>query len=74
MGLVAWMLIRTILFSIIGNTVYKWFAKTKMGIWFDNKMSNLLTKVTGKVQHLEINENNEDGNSPSGTGDKSSKS
>ena len=74
MGLVAWMLIRTILFSIIGNTVYKWFAKTKMGIWFDNKMSNLLTKVTGKVQHLEINENNEDDNSPSGTGDKSSKS
>ena len=74
MGLVAWMLIRTILFSIIGNTVYKWFAKTKMGIWFDNKMSSLLTKVTGKVQHLEINENNEDDNSPSGTGDKSSKS
>ena len=74
MGLVAWMLLRSILFSIIGNTVYKWFARTKIGIWFDIKVSKLLTKVTGKVQHLEINENNEDDNSPSGTGDKSSKS
>ena len=73
MGLVAWMLIRTILFSIIGNTVYKWFAKTKMGIWFDIKVSKLLTKVTGKVEHLEIMDDNENGRSPPRTGDKSDK-
>ena len=73
MGLVVWMLIRSILFSIIGNTVYKWFARTKMGIWFDKKVSKLLTKVTGKVEHLEILDDNENGRSPTRTGDKSDK-
>ena len=74
MGLVLWILIRSILFSIIGNTVYKWFARTKMGIWFDKKVSNLLTKVTGKVEHLEILDDNENGRGSPKTGDKSSKS
>ena len=73
MGLVLWMLIRSILFSIIGNTVYKWFARTKMGIWFDKKVSKLLTKGTGKVQHLEIMDDNENGRRPPRTGDKSDK-
>ena len=73
MGLVAWMLLRSILFSIIGNTVYKWFARTKIGIWFDIKVSKLLTKVTGKVQHLEIMDDNENGRSPPRTDDKSDK-
>ena len=73
MGLVAWMLLRSILFSIIGNTVYKWFAQTKKGIWFDIKVSKLLTKVTGKVEHLEIMDDNENGRSPPRTGDKSNK-
>lgn len=76
MGLVAWMLLRTILFSIIGNTVYKWFARTKTGVWFDKKVHNLLTKVTGRVEHLEIMDDNENGRSPNGNrtgGDKSDK-
>ena len=63
MYLFAWMLIRTILFSIIGNTVYKWFSKTKMGKWFDNKMTNIMSKVTSKVEHLEIKDDNENGSS-----------
>jgi|TARA_B110001454_G_C12389739_1_gene296239 hypothetical protein len=54
MGLIAWMLIRTILLSIIGSTVDNWFARTKIGIWFDKKVSNLLTHITGKVQNLEL--------------------
>ena len=76
MGLVAWMLLRTILFSIIGNTVYKWFARTKTGVWFDKKVHNLLTKVTGRVEHLEIMDDNENGRSPNVDrtgGDKSDK-
>jgi len=76
MGLFAWMLLRTILFSIIGNTVYKWFARTKTGVWFDKKVHNLLTKVTGRVEHLEIMDDNENGRSPNGDrtgGDKSDK-
>jgi hypothetical protein len=74
MSLVLWMLLRTILYSIIGNTIYKWFARTKMGIWFDKKVSNFLTKITGKVEHLEILDDNENGRSSPRTGDKSSKS
>ena len=76
MGLFAWMLLRTILFSIIGNTVYKWFARTKTGVWFDKKVHNLLTKVTGRVEHLEIMDDNENGRSPNGNrtgGDKADK-
>lgn len=63
MGIFAWMLIRTILFSIIGNSVYKWFSKTKMGIWFDNKMQKIMSIVTKKVETLEIQDDNENGHS-----------
>ena len=73
MGILFWALLRSIIFSCIGNSFYKWFARTKMGIWFDKKMSNLLTKVTGKVEHLEIMDDNENGRSPSRTGVKSDK-
>jgi len=65
MTLFAWMLIRTILFSIIGNAVYKWFSKTEMGKWFDNKMENIMSTVTSKVEHLEIQDDNENGSSAS---------
>ena len=76
MGILFWALLRSIIFSCIGNSFYKWFSKTKMGIWFDKKVSKLLTKVTGKVEHLEILDDNENGRSPNGNrtdGDKSDK-
>ena len=50
MGVLFWMLARTILFSMIGNSFYKWFSKTKWGIWFDKKFSSLLNKVTNKEE------------------------
>ena len=34
--------------QLIGKSFYKWFQKTKWGIWFDKKMSRFLDKVTGK--------------------------
>jgi len=64
MGLFAFMLLRTILFSIIGNSVYKWFSKTEMGKWFDKKMEMIMSTVTKKVEHLEIKNDNENGSSP----------
>ncbi len=73
---IIWKILLAILMSTIGNSFYKWFAKTKMGIWFDKKVSKLLTKVTGKVEHLEILDDNENGRSPNGNrtdGDKSDK-
>ena len=48
MGLFGWMLLRTILFSIIGNSFYKWFQTTKWGIWFDKKLATFMNKVTDK--------------------------
>ena len=48
MSILFWMLLRSMLFSVIGNTFYKWFAGTTWGIWFDYKVQLLLDKVTGK--------------------------
>ena len=48
MGVLFWMLARTILFSMIGNSFYKWFSTTKTGKWFDKKLSDIMNKVTNK--------------------------
>ena len=48
MGILFWMLLRTILFSVIGNSFYKWFQKTKPGIWFDKKLDKMLSKIMRK--------------------------
>ena len=48
MGIIFWMLLRSMLFSVIGNTFYKWFAGTTWGIWFDYKIQVTLDKVIGK--------------------------
>ena len=49
---IVWKLLLAILMSTVGNSFYKWFAKTKMGKWFDKKMENIMSKVTSKVEHL----------------------
>ena len=56
MGILFWALLRTVIFSIIGNTVYKWFIKTKYGIWFDMKMNTLLNKVTKNERKAQLNQ------------------
>ena len=48
MGIMFWMLARTIIFSMIGNSFYKWFSGTTWGIWFDMKMKSVLNKVHNK--------------------------
>ena len=60
---ILWRILLAILLSIVGNSFYKWFAKTKMGKWFDKKMENIMSKVTSKVEHLEIQDDNENGSS-----------
>ena len=61
---IIWKLLLAILLSTVGNSFYKWFAKTKMGIWFDKKMEKIMSTVTKKVEHLEIQDDNENGSSP----------
>ena len=54
MGILFWMLLRTIIFSMIGNSFYKWFAGTSWGIWFDAKMKSVLNKVTHKEAQAQL--------------------
>ena len=48
MGIIFWMLLRSMLFSVIGNTFYKWFTGTTWGVWIDYKVQITLNKVIGK--------------------------
>ena len=67
---ILWRILLAILLSVVGNSFYKWFSKTKMGKWFDNKMTNIMSKVTSKVEHLEIKDDNENGSSAPRESDK----
>ena len=48
MGVLFWFLLKSIISSLIGQSFYKWFQKTKYGLWWDAKVSTLLNKVTNK--------------------------
>ena len=51
-----WLIILTlksILSSIIGSRFYQWFKNTKMGVWFQVKMDNLMEWVA-KRYDIEI--------------------
>ena len=48
MGLLFWFVVKAIISSLIGKSFYKWFQKTKYGLWWDTKMSNILDRVTNK--------------------------
>ena len=48
MGILFWALLKSIIFSCIGNSFYKWFSKTKIGIWFDNKLARMLNIIVRK--------------------------
>ena len=54
MGIMFWMLARTIIFSMIGNFFYKWFSGTTWGIWFDMKMKSVLNKVTQQEEKAKL--------------------
>ena len=54
MGILFWMVMRSIIFSMIGNTFYKWFSGTTWGIWFDMKMKSVLNKVTQQEEKAKL--------------------
>ena len=45
--------LKSILSSIIGSSFYQWFKNTKMGVWFQLKMDNLMQWVA-KRYDIEI--------------------
>ena len=70
MGLLFWFVVKSIISSLIGKSFYKWFQKTKYGLWWDTKMSNILDKVTNKHDEagsnkvqLDMFDNNKSGKS-----------
>ena len=40
--------LKAILSSIIGSSFYQWFKNTKMGVWFQVKMDNLMEWVANR--------------------------
>ena len=40
--------LKSILSSIIGSSFYQWFKNTKMGVWFQVKMDNLMEWVANR--------------------------
>tara|TARA_Y100000389_G_scaffold136644_1_gene134184 strand:+ start:1560 stop:1799 length:240 start_codon:yes stop_codon:yes gene_type:complete len=40
--------LKSILGSIIGSSFYKWFEKTKFGIWFQQYVDNSLQYIANK--------------------------
>ena len=40
--------LKSILSSIIGSSFYQWFQKTKMGIWFQQKIDNFMQYLAVK--------------------------
>ncbi len=54
MAVLFWFLAKSILSSLIGKAFYKWFITTKYGVWWDNKITALLNKVTRKHKAAEL--------------------
>ncbi len=44
-----WILIRVILLNIVASAFWMWFKDTKIGVWFQRKVDNLLTTVAKKA-------------------------
>lgn len=48
-----WLIVRSIFSSVIGSTFYQWFAKTKVGVWFQAKVDHFLEYLATKY-NIEI--------------------
>lgn len=45
--------LKSILSSIIGSSFYQWFKNTKMGVWVQKHVDNLMSWVADRY-HLEV--------------------
>ena len=52
--------LKSILSSIIGSSFYQWFKNTKMGVWFQVRLDNLMEWVA-KRYDIEIASREENG-------------
>ena len=43
-----WFLIRSILSAVLGSQFYKWYASTKLGIYFQNRIDQFMEYISNK--------------------------
>ena len=43
-----WFLIRSIVSAVLGSQFYKWYASTKIGIYFQNRIDQFLDYIADK--------------------------
>ena len=43
-----WFLIRSIVSAVLGSQFYKWYASTKIGIYFQNRIDQVLDYIAEK--------------------------
>ena len=43
-----WFLLRSILSTVLGSQFYKWYASTKLGIYFQNRIDQFMEYVSTK--------------------------
>ena len=48
-----WFLIRSIVSAVLGSQFYKWYANTKIGIYFQNRIDQFMEYVSNKY-HIEL--------------------
>ena len=48
-----WFLIKSILSAVLGSQFYQWYASTKIGIYFQNRIDQFMEYVSNKY-HIEL--------------------
>ena len=43
-----WFLIRSIVSAVLGSQFYKWYASTKIGIYFQNRIDQFMEYISNK--------------------------
>ena len=46
-----WFLLKSILSSVLGSQFYKWYAQTKVGIYFQNSINQFMEYVSQKYDN-----------------------
>ena len=49
-----WFLIKSILMAVLGSQFYKWYASTKIGIYFQNRINQFMNYVSKKCNIILI--------------------
>mgnify|MGYP003301979048 FL=1 len=43
-----WLILKAIVSSVVGSTFYQWFKKTKVGVWFQDKVDDFMEYIAEK--------------------------